>query len=383
MDVILSLIVVYACCLIFCFYLKLEWIHPAIVHGLLWLLSSVLAYFFAEGKYLPNNYFILFANLSFYISAVIGGKTKKKGRIVRTSSFKLSAFSCTLPFIFITLFYMTILSRFSIGSILDTASFREYLVSGNGENYGTLGRLAVLSLFSSGFLWLKNSKKYFFISIVLCMPMVLLLGAKTLILLYLSTILVLTPKKLRFSKIIIFSGVFIFCFLLIMSLRYPSASLELIVYYLYNYTSGGLLAFSQLSDQHSTEFGFYTFRNIYLWLSAFYPYHIADMIQDWVFVPFPVNVYTYLRPYYLDFGYLSVVFPAIFGYFSGRIHAQKYKNIRLYYALYPITLYAILMQLLDDQYLTWLSNWILLIVVGLIMTMENKNAENSNINSHI
>ncbi|HEO9537848.1 TPA: O19 family O-antigen polymerase, partial [Escherichia coli] len=105
-------------------------------------------------------------------------------------------------------------------------------------------------------------------------------------------------------------------------------------------------------------------------LNVLYPVEIANILQEWVNVPFPVNVYTYLRPYYMDFDYLSLFFPIIFGFFSGRIYMQKYKNRRIYYIVYPITFYAIAMQLFDDQYLTWLSNWILLIITGYIMTWE-------------
>ncbi|MEC9561717.1 oligosaccharide repeat unit polymerase, partial [Escherichia whittamii] len=48
----------------------------------------------------------------------------------------------------------------------------------------------------------------------------------------------------------------------------------------------------------------------------------------------------------------------------------KYRKKRIYYIVYPITFYAIAMQLFDDQYLTWLSNWLLLIITGYVMTWE-------------
>ncbi|HCD6062526.1 TPA: oligosaccharide repeat unit polymerase, partial [Enterobacter asburiae] len=110
---------------------------------------------------------------------------------------------------------------------------------------------------------------------------------------------------------------------------------------------------------------------------------IASILQDWVNVPFPTNIYTYLRPYFLDFGYFSIIFPTVFGFFSGRVYTWKYKNLRAYYVIYPIVLYAILMQLFDDQYMTWLSNWILLAFVGYIMMYGKKNVRNSSINSNV
>lgn len=382
MDVIIAMIIVYACGLMLCFYLRLEWIHPAVVHALLWLLSSILAYVFSEVEYLPKIYFMLFANMAFFLAAIIGGETRSPKIMGGLVGEKRGLWPNILPFIFIFSFYAVILSKFSVSTLWNISAFREYLVADDGANFGLLGRLALLSLFSSCFL-LIGHKKLFLLSFVLSVPMLLLLGAKVLVLLYLSTILILTPKRLKLSKVIIFGGGFILCFLGVMSLRYPEASLELIFYYLYNYMSGGILAFTQLSDSPTNNFGYYSFRNIYLWLSFLYPFKIANIVQEWVYIPFPTNIYTYLRPYFIDFGYFSIIFPAIFGFLSGRIYSWKYKKIRAYYIVYPLVLYAILMQLIDDQYLTWLSNWILLIFVGYLMTYGKRNVKNSSIDSHI
>ncbi|HDR2161091.1 TPA: oligosaccharide repeat unit polymerase [Enterobacter cancerogenus] len=382
MDVIIALIIVYACGLMLCFYLKLEWIHPAVVHTMLWLFSSVLAFWFSEEEFLPKSYFILYANLSFLLTAIIGAETTFPKIMGKFTVERNGIWPNIIPFAFISLFYVVFFSKFSISTLWNIAAFREYLVADDGANFGLLGRLALLSLFSACFLLLR-SRKLFILSFVLTVPMLILLGAKVLVLLYLSTILVLTPKRLKISKVILFGSGFIFCFIGVMSLRYPDAPPSLIFYYLYNYMSGGILAFSQLPDTTSETFGFYSFRNFYLWFGFLYPFKIANIVQEWVFIPFPTNIYTYLRPYFMDFGYLSIVFPAFFGFMSGRIYTWKYKNVRLYFVVYPIVLYAILMQLIDDQYFTWLSNWILLIFVGYFMTSGRKNVKDSSANSHI
>ncbi|HCD7313362.1 TPA: O-antigen polymerase [Enterobacter chengduensis] len=382
MDVIIALIIVYTCGLLLCFYLKLEWIHPAVVHALLWLFSSSLALFFSEEEYLPKTYFILYANLAFFLAAIIGGETtlpKVMGKMVAKRN---EHWPNVIPFAFMLLFYLVFFLKFPISTLWNISAFREYLVADDGANFGLLGRLALISLFSSCFL-LISSRKLFILSFVLALPMLLLLGAKVLVLLYLSTILILTPKRLKLSKVVLFGGGFILCFLGVMSLRYPDAPPGLMFYYLYNYMSGGILAFSQLPDNASENFGFYSFRNIYLWLTFLYPFKIANIVQEWVFIPFPTNIYTYLRPYFMDFGYFSIVFPAFFGFFSGRIYTWKYKNVRAYYIVYPLALYAILMQLIDDQYFTWLSNWILLIIIGCLMTYGRKNVKDSGFNSHL
>lgn len=371
MDVLLSMLIIYGCCLALCFYLKLEWIHPAIIHVLIWFSAILLAYIYSEEKYFPKSYIMLFANLLFFLGAIIGGNLRNVNRVFREPNFNLSKLTCIIPFAFIALFYCLVLSKFGLSVILDTASFRNFLVADSGANYGLLGRLALLSLFTTCFLLLKNNKLFLSASIM-CVPMAFLLGAKTLILFYLVTVLVLTPKHLKFSKVLLIGGTFVLCFILTMSMRNPDASLGMISYYFYNYLSGGILAFSQLHVSHTTDFGFYSLRNIYLWLNVFYPYPVADLIQDWVMVPFPTNVYTYLRPYYLDFGWLALIFTSIFGFVSGKLYSQKFTNVRTFYITYPIALYAILMQIFDDQYLTWLSNWILLVIIGFVMTERKK-----------
>ncbi|WP_431644722.1 O19 family O-antigen polymerase, partial [Enterobacter asburiae] len=247
MEVIIAMIIVYACGLLLCFYLKLEWIHPAVVHALLWLLSSVLALSFSEEEYLPKVYFILFANLAFFLAAIIGGETTSIKIMGKIDGGRQRIWPNIIPFVFIVSFYAVILIKFSVSTLWNISAFRDYLVADDGANFGLLGRLALLSLFSSCFLIIGH-RKLFLISFLLSVPMLVLLGAKVLVLLYLSTILILTPKRLKLSKVIIFGGGFILCFLGGMRIRYPDASLELIFYYLYNYVSGGVLAFSQLHD---------------------------------------------------------------------------------------------------------------------------------------
>ncbi|EEW2381816.1 O19 family O-antigen polymerase [Escherichia coli O19:H7] len=369
MNVVQAMVIIYLCYLIICFFFRLEITHPAVVHTIIWLISASLALVFAEEKYLPNNYYIVIANSMFFIFSFIGGI----GVFNKNKAFQLNidknSYVNALPFCLIISFYLIILITYNVNVLSNISAFRDYLVADDGANYGLLGRIAMLSLFSSCFLLLR-SRRLFLLSAVLCIPIIIILSAKTLVLLYLITILILTPNRLKISKLLIFFSIFILFFIGIMRLRYPEASFNLILYYLYNYISGGFLAFSQLPNSFNQVFGFYSFRNFYLWLNVLYPVEIANILQEWVNVPFPVNVYTYLRPYYMDFDYLSLFFPIIFGFFSGRIYMQKYKNRRIYYIVYPITFYAIAMQLFDDQYLTWLSNWILLIITGYIMTWE-------------
>ncbi|HDR8767913.1 TPA: oligosaccharide repeat unit polymerase, partial [Escherichia coli] len=97
-----------------------------------------------------------------------------------------------LPFCLIISFYLIILITYNLNVLSNISAFRDYLVADDGANYGLLGRIAMLSLFSSCFLLLR-SRRLFLLSTVLCIPIIIILSAKTLVLLYLITILILTP----------------------------------------------------------------------------------------------------------------------------------------------------------------------------------------------
>jgi oligosaccharide repeat unit polymerase len=90
----------------------------------------------------------------------------------------------------------------------------------------------------------------------------------------------------------------------------------------------------------------------------------ASLVQDFVYVPYETNVYTYYSPYYRDFGYL---YPLICLILFGFIHmlvfikAKETKNPKmiLYYSLlmYPLT-----MSIFSDNYLTLTSSWIQFVI---------------------
>ncbi|MDO3404051.1 hypothetical protein QWI28_02610 [Citrobacter freundii] len=167
MDVVLTMTVVYFCSLVFCFYLKLEWTHPAVVHSIIWLACCLLVGYFSESTYLPKDYYILVANLMFFIFAILGAQTFRNKNVNYKLCLSAQSYVKFLPFVFILTFYFVIFSKFSIGSLFNISAFREYLVADDGANYGMLGRLALLSLFSSCFLILRCKWTFFISSIFL------------------------------------------------------------------------------------------------------------------------------------------------------------------------------------------------------------------------
>ena len=87
---------------------------------------------------------------------------------------------------------------------------------------------------------------------------------------------------------------------------------------------------------------------------------VPDLIQEYVFVPYPTNVYTYYSPYIRDYGIWYACF-VLFA--SAIIHSWVYnkavetKNVR-YIFYYSFLLFPLLLSFFSDEYLTLLSLWL-------------------------
>jgi oligosaccharide repeat unit polymerase len=107
--------------------------------------------------------------------------------------------------------------------------------------------------------------------------------------------------------------------------------------------------------------------------------------ESYLFMPYPINVYTAFRAYLRDFG---VVYTCLMFFFFGLVHgyvflrADKYKEMRfvLYYAF---LLFPLLLTFFDDQYLNQISSWLKIIVyielfylIILLMHRSRKFREN-------
>lgn len=90
---------------------------------------------------------------------------------------------------------------------------------------------------------------------------------------------------------------------------------------------------------------------------------VPTLVQEYSFVPYPTNVYTFYSSYLKDYGYVYACFMLfLFGMLHTWVYfkAISYKSQRfaLYYA---ILMYPLLMSFFQDQYLNLLSTWIQMI----------------------
>lgn len=86
---------------------------------------------------------------------------------------------------------------------------------------------------------------------------------------------------------------------------------------------------------------------------------VVPLVKEYVFVPEPTNVYTVMLPYVRDFSWPGLLF--FFALF-GRMHGSLYCRARLgdprYVVLYGLSVYPLMMQFFQDQYVSLLTTWI-------------------------
>lgn len=110
------------------------------------------------------------------------------------------------------------------------------------------------------------------------------------------------------------------------------------------------------------EFGFIPQRNI------------QSLIQDYAFVPYPTNVYTYYQPYIRDFGLLySLIMLMIFGALHSWVYKKAVKLRSIRFVLYfSFLLYPLFMTFFNDVYMVGFSFLFQLLVYVEIILFINK-----------
>jgi oligosaccharide repeat unit polymerase len=92
-------------------------------------------------------------------------------------------------------------------------------------------------------------------------------------------------------------------------------------------------------------------------------------LQPYIKTPVLTNVYTVYQPYFLDFSYVGVVLIQFFlGLLHGHIYKRAVSGSAFFVTLYGLSLYPLVMQFFQDQYLNLLSTWVqFAVVVGMFV----------------
>lgn len=85
----------------------------------------------------------------------------------------------------------------------------------------------------------------------------------------------------------------------------------------------------------------------------------VKLVQEFIRVPLPTNVYTFYQPYVRDFGWLGgLLAQIILGLMHGAIYKRALYGQRLWQILYGLSLYPLVMQFFHDQYFSLISQWL-------------------------
>ena len=110
------------------------------------------------------------------------------------------------------------------------------------------------------------------------------------------------------------------------------------------------------------EVGLNSFRSIFALLHALgLQAPAVPVVQPYIDVPMPANVYTVHHPYIRDFGALG---GALMLFSLGFVHAVVYRRATvrnphaIYVFLFALLLFPLLMQVFQDMYFTLLSMWL-------------------------
>lgn len=133
------------------------------------------------------------------------------------------------------------------------------------------------------------------------------------------------------------------------------------------YVVSPIVAFSYETPNIYDYWGYETFRPLYNILHAMGLTQIApfnSVVKDFVFVPFPTNVYTMMSPMFHDFGYWGVgIFAMIEGVLMGYVYKKACTGQTILRCLYAYFVAILVLQFFDEQFFIGVSNIIQILIL--------------------
>jgi hypothetical protein len=255
--------------------------------------------------------------------------------------------------------------QFSWGDIQE---LRNTLVENDGKRFGLYGLIQTIELRLFGFV---TDPYLFFLAqwhpIGSVLVYTYLLGSRGQLIFFVVPLAydLLWKNKISAGQAILGSLMLISLIVLITIGRASDFSGESIIPMLLTYAVASLPALSLASIDPVPYWGYYTFRVVWLWIGRLgFNIPVAPVISEWISTPLPTNTYSYLKPYYMDFGMIGVfVIPLLLGFVYNLLYfrAKRFHITSCY--LLGFLMYALLMQPIEEQYFRWLTNWFYIVLV--------------------
>jgi oligosaccharide repeat unit polymerase len=101
---------------------------------------------------------------------------------------------------------------------------------------------------------------------------------------------------------------------------------------------------------------------------------VTELVQPFVFVPYPTNVYTIYSPYIKDFGNIYAwLMLFLFGFINTFVYFKAVCTKNLRYSVYfSFLLFPLFMSFFQDQYLSLFSQWLQIVVYFETIQFVNK-----------
>lgn len=374
--------------IIIMFIIKRNFTSPVIMYLSIWTVV-LLAYFFATvyqfSSYRISDFTFVFVNFG-SLSFTLGSLLIKENPFKSLTSYDYR-WSRVFDYIIVSFLLISlIMEYFYLKSQLDSpktlSSFLiqlRYLKNYEDLNYGIYKYIGTLSVFNLGIRFLKTNitrfdKGMLITSVLLGFLYAVLSTGRTnffLILIMAFASIIVKNKKIKIFSLIKFFGLGVLSFVLMGVFLNKggdvdnsiSQNFNLMIDSFLGYLIGPLCSLDVfVNTSFQLEYGQNSFRFFY---AIFYKIGISstppsELVESFVHIPYPSNVYTIYKKYILDFGYLgSLYVMSLLGLVTTYLYksSKKTHSIIIKYA-YIISVYPIIMSFFNEQIFSILSQWI-------------------------
>lgn len=272
-----------------------------------------------------------------------------------------------LPLLFVILIIVTVMLIKQSDTLSLTGMFtiREVMVEDDGAKFGFFGLVQfMLSVYIIIYIAVKQPMTLLFKWFIgFFLLFTLLLNSKAAFAFITITLLYVLIWQKRVNIFLVLTSflVLIILFLIVTIIRIgengnAETFRNLVLVYLVSAIPGLVIA------KHVVPmyWGYHSFRNIYLWANKFgATFPIAPVLSEYTPTPLPTNTYSYIKPYYYDFGLWGVfLLPLFVGFISNYWYYKARRGSIIYLVMTALFFYPVVMQIFDEHYYRWISNWV-------------------------
>lgn len=359
--------------------LRLKSYHPLMITFVIWTIVIALYHIVPSGLYpLTNNiYIVIFLYLFFFLMGSLFYYLVKGRKLKRSYYITIEEVNITSGLFYFVLFLsIYLLTRYLKLFLSGTTLYKEIVQGRLGLDLKILfyfDKLALTYFFYTISLKKITKKEKLFVLVFFLMTF-LKFSKMDIMQLFVGTILALWMKKvIKLRHILLLSGIMFSIIVYIHLYRtkdnnegslIDGISRMLSIYFL-----SPLKAFDLLVSNEITFEKYKTFIFLERILERIFKISLNNStvsLNDWVYVPFPTNVYTCLWRFYSDFKILGVIF---FGYFLGFFWTYIFENTYkpIFQLIYISLFYILVFQFFSDILFGYTSQTIQIIFLTVVV----------------